>query len=91
MCATALPAGRFVYGHNFLKPFEFTTMWASAQGRAVHLHSFKTRVQSAYGVCKLQSALKLSCDELLSNAAFKFKLRPCSEATARAGARRCRP
>ena len=26
-----LAAGRFVYGHNFLKPFEFTTMWASAQ------------------------------------------------------------
>jgi len=25
-----LPAGRFVYGHGYLKPFEFTDMWASA-------------------------------------------------------------
>ena len=26
-----LPAGRFIYGHSFLKPFEFTSMWASAE------------------------------------------------------------
>ena len=26
-----LPAGRFVYGHSYLKPFEFTTLWASAK------------------------------------------------------------
>ena len=26
-----LPAGRFVYGHGYLKPFEFTDMWASAR------------------------------------------------------------
>lgn len=25
-----LPAGRFVYGHSYLKPFEFTQLWASA-------------------------------------------------------------
>ena len=27
-----LPAGRFVYGHSYLKPFEFTQLWASASG-----------------------------------------------------------
>jgi hypothetical protein len=27
-----LPAGRFVYGHSYLKPFEFTSLWASAKG-----------------------------------------------------------
>jgi hypothetical protein len=27
-----LPAGRFVYGHGFLKPFEFTSMWSTATG-----------------------------------------------------------
>lgn len=26
-----LPAGRFVYGHSYLKPFEFTSLWASAK------------------------------------------------------------
>ena len=26
-----MPAGRFVYGNGYLKPFEFTDMWASAQ------------------------------------------------------------
>ena len=38
-----LSAGRFVYGHSYLKPFEFTSLWASAKGnrsgsapRAVH-------------------------------------------------------
>jgi len=28
-----LPAGRFLYGHDFLKPFEFTSMWSTATGR----------------------------------------------------------
>ena len=27
-----LPAGRFVYGHSYLKPFEFTQLWESASG-----------------------------------------------------------
>ena len=26
-----MPAGRFVYGNGYLKPFEFTDMWASAE------------------------------------------------------------
>ena len=26
-----LPAGRFVFGHSYLKPFEFTSLWASAK------------------------------------------------------------
>lgn len=27
-----LPAGRFVYGHGYLRPFEFTELWSSARG-----------------------------------------------------------
>ena len=29
---THLPAGRFVYGHGYLKPFEFTSLWSTAEG-----------------------------------------------------------
>ena len=27
-----LPAGRFLYGHGYLKPYEFTSMWSTATG-----------------------------------------------------------
>jgi len=40
---------------------------------AVQVDSIKTRVESAYGVCKRR--LNLQHDEMLSNFAFKFNLR----------------
>lgn len=45
-----LPAGRFVYGHGYLKPFEFTDMWASAETNRAGVAAarvFSTRLPSA--------------------------------------------
>jgi hypothetical protein len=48
-----------------------------AQGRVVQLHSIKTRVESAYGVCN--QSVKLQYDEMLSNFAFNLNLRRYSK------------
>ena len=37
-----LPAGRFVYGHGYLKPFEFTDMWASAEANRAGVGAART-------------------------------------------------
>ena len=44
----------------------------------MHVDSFRTRVESAYGVCNQR--FKLQYDELLSTVAFKFKLRRYNQA-----------
>lgn len=37
-----LPAGRFVYGHGYLKPFEFTQLWASAETNRAGVSTMRT-------------------------------------------------
>ncbi len=45
------------------------------RGGALQLHTIKTRVESAPGVCNQSTRLKLKCDEPLSNVAFNCNLR----------------
>lgn len=52
-----LPAGRFVYGHGYLKPFEFTDMWASAETNRAGVAAARV-----FGATRSPSAARASPD-----------------------------
>merc|ERR1719424_2566790 len=40
---TALPSGRFIFGHRYVKPIEFTQFWSTAQGNRAAAPARKAR------------------------------------------------
>jgi hypothetical protein len=72
--SVGVPAGSVGPGKPKTRPRPY-----SALGRAVQVDSIKTRVESAFGVCKQR--LKLKYDKLLSSFAFKFNLRHYASAS----------